>query len=837
EELDKISDDVEQLFGNKLVLSKRVYYQAEQGFNSTMPLNNDELMIPFNMNSSPCASSFPFISSELTSNDGILYGINRHNNSLILFDRFSLQNANMVVFATSGAGKSVTGDTEVLVREREGRVRLSPIGPLVESFGRERGFAPIDEELEGVARPGIEVFAFDRQLRGRWSPVTVAARKIAPDALYEFRTQGGRRVRVTGDHNMLVLRRGQVVAAKSTEVTVGECIPVPSMLPEPAQPTATLDLLTLLTGLPGVHVDRTHGATRLRSRLRTPKASLPEQLLVTPELARLLGYIVSEGHVGARCVLVTNRDQEVLADVQRCLDAIGIRWFQRRDGTVVVSARVFIALIGALGAGGLAGAKRVPPFLFNCSNTIVAEFLRAYFEGDGGVESHAVTACSKSQALLSDFAYLLTRFGITVRLAERTKQATNSGARGRYGVLTVSGQEDIGRFAEAVGFVTERKRRALSGLLGKRGNTNVDTIPIADVLREVTEMFPPLVRGMQQVTDVRNGAFQPSRAVVCSLADALEARLSEFERLRTVLAPLAELPNVAEVVQAGATDHRVNAQLWSTLGHSWQTMRSGAVAPRTATMLRALPAIGGNRWTMEELKRTIAIGFRVLDLEAKQFAPWLSYALHGRVHTNTDYAMLQRAASAVWNRYEELRQRLPEARERIARLRTLATAHMRWDPVVAVKRIPHTRERYVYDLTVDDEVFLAGHGGLFVHNSYAVKLQVARSLMFGVDVIVIDPEMEYKHLSDAVGGTYINVSLASEAKINPFDLPRPAGGEEFSAEDIIRSAVITAKGLLKLMIGPFTTEEDATIDRALLETYAKKDITPSTDLSKLTVKD
>ncbi|MDO8622575.1 MAG: DUF87 domain-containing protein, partial [bacterium] len=121
--------------------------------------------------------------------------------------------------------------------------------------------------------------------------------------------------------------------------------------------------------------------------------------------------------------------------------------------------------------------------------------------------------------------------------------------------------------------------------------------------------------------------------------------------------------------------------------------------------------------------------------------------------------------------------------------------------------------------------------------SYAIKLEVARSLMMGTDVIVIDPEMEYKHLSDAVGGTYINVSLGSDAKINPFDLPRPASGDESSAEDIIRSAVITAKGLLKLMIGPFTTEEDAVIDRALLESYAKKDITPSTDLSKLELKD
>lgn len=120
--------------------------------------------------------------------------------------------------------------------------------------------------------------------------------------------------------------------------------------------------------------------------------------------------------------------------------------------------------------------------------------------------------------------------------------------------------------------------------------------------------------------------------------------------------------------------------------------------------------------------------------------------------------------------------------------------------------------------------------------SYAVKLEVLRSMMMGVDVLIIDPEMEYKHLSEAVGGTYINISLASESKVNPFDLPRPKG-EEVSSEDIIRSAVITLKGLLKIMIGTpqgqsgkvgFTPEEDSLLDRALLEAYAKKDITADT---------
>ncbi len=109
--------------------------------------------------------------------------------------------------------------------------------------------------------------------------------------------------------------------------------------------------------------------------------------------------------------------------------------------------------------------------------------------------------------------------------------------------------------------------------------------------------------------------------------------------------------------------------------------------------------------------------------------------------------------------------------------------------------------------------------------SYAVKLEILRSLMMGSDVIVIDPEMEYRTLSDAVGGTYVNVSLASESKINPFDLPR-AVGEETSVDDILRSAVITLKGLLRIMIGQpigenkqrgFTPAEDSTLDRAIIE--------------------
>lgn len=113
-ELDEISSTLEALLGSKLIIAKQAMFQMEQGFNSTLPLGNDELAVGTNMNTEPLSTTFPFVSSELTSNDGILYGINRHNNSLVLFDRFQMENANAVVFAKSGAGKSYAVKLEIL---------------------------------------------------------------------------------------------------------------------------------------------------------------------------------------------------------------------------------------------------------------------------------------------------------------------------------------------------------------------------------------------------------------------------------------------------------------------------------------------------------------------------------------------------------------------------------------------------------------------------------------------------------------------------------------------------------------------------------------------------
>ena len=111
--------------------------------------------------------------------------------------------------------------------------------------------------------------------------------------------------------------------------------------------------------------------------------------------------------------------------------------------------------------------------------------------------------------------------------------------------------------------------------------------------------------------------------------------------------------------------------------------------------------------------------------------------------------------------------------------------------------------------------------------SYTIKLEILRYLMCGTDCIILDPENEYRFLSDAVGGSFFNISLASPNHINPFDLPTPR--EDEKAEDVLRSNVLNLVGLLRIMLGGLTPEEDAIIDQALTETYAAKDIVPETD--------
>ncbi len=125
-------------------------------------------------------------------------------------------------------------------------------------------------------------------------------------------------------------------------------------------------------------------------------------------------------------------------------------------------------------------------------------------------------------------------------------------------------------------------------------------------------------------------------------------------------------------------------------------------------------------------------------------------------------------------------------------------------------------------------VILGKSGG---GKSYTVKLEILRSMMFGTQIFVIDPENEYQYLSDMVGGTAVKISISSQDHINPFDLPAPRTDE--SPADVLRSHIVDLSGFFKLLLGTITPQEDGILDEAIRQTYASRDITPESDFANI----
>lgn len=135
-----------------------------------------------------------------------------------------------------------------------------------------------------------------------------------------------------------------------------------------------------------------------------------------------------------------------------------------------------------------------------------------------------------------------------------------------------------------------------------------------------------------------------------------------------------------------------------------------------------------------------------------------------------------------------------------------------------------------FSLENANTVILGKSGG---GKSYAVKLEILRSMMLGIDVIIIDPENEYQYLAETTGGSFFRVSLTSNDHINPFDLPKIESDEK--PEQVLRANIIILTGILKIMLGTMTPEEESILNEAINQTYASHDITPQTiDFSKKT---
>jgi intein/homing endonuclease len=880
-ELKDIENVLRSIFESKLIYIKPSSFRQKEGIHSSIPYGLDQIQALTPMNTEPLSTIFPFVSLDLSSSDGVLYGINRHNNSLILFDRFSLENANEVVFGKSGSGKSIRGTESVIIRNK-GKIRLVKIGDLVDKLIKKYGATKVDEEMEGViSPPDLEVYTFDKNLRGQWSKVTVAARKKAPKIFYKFITKSGREITTTGDHNLVILKNGKIVIAKGSEVKKGDFVPLPREISSPTETGRKIDLLKLLRRSKRIYVlagdiikknynilkranldkrfDRylykyrenraipigyfwkiknylrlkSTELKRVKIRAKNGEALYDPRLKIGSDLLKLLGYIISEGTVSKNCLIITNKDQEVIEDIWLAFKNLKVP-FYRIKGGVACASRVFLEILKSLGIKGRSEKRKIPKFIFSLGKKEISYFLSAYFEGDGGVEESrlSVAASSKSKSLISEIAYLLYYFGIIGRIGETRKKPTNLNWKKKkvYYRLVISGQDNLRKFAENINFISKRKREKLSLIIQKEENTNVDIVPeVSHVLREIYHrLFKCQLYGIQDLSNLARKHYRPSPEKLKEIIEIIEERIKRFEDLGATYKILSQLPELSTIIELGKNDRNLNEILWQNLGQSWRVVKNEGVKPLSKNAMKIIEITTGKTFSLWEVKKAIHSGFKEMDLPIGSFSKTLQSALTARPESNTSYEIIQKAAHFVWQKYQDvLENKLLKVKEKLEQLKILANSDLFWDPIVEIKKIENKKEKYVYDLTVDNGVFLAGHGGMFVHNSYFVKLEILRSLMQGIDVIVIDPENEYKMLADAVGGSFLNISLASPHHINPFDLPIPR--EDERPEDVLRSNVINLVGLMRIMLGGLTPEEDAIMDRAITETYAAKDITPNTD--------
>ena len=210
EELNRTSKELESSLGALLIIPKQAALQMEEAFKTVLPLAKDELRVTRNMDTTSLATTFPFVSSDLSDDKGVMYGINQHNGSLVVFDRFSLENYNSVVFAKSGAGKSylvklealrsLMFDTEVIIvdPENEYKTLCDSVGGQYISFGFNSAskINPFDLEVGKVAssdeenelqRKILSLYGLFKIIMGQMTPQEEAILDRALMATYKMK--------------------------------------------------------------------------------------------------------------------------------------------------------------------------------------------------------------------------------------------------------------------------------------------------------------------------------------------------------------------------------------------------------------------------------------------------------------------------------------------------------------------------------------------------------------------------------------------------------------------------------------------------------------------------
>ncbi|MEF8783787.1 MAG: LAGLIDADG family homing endonuclease [Haloarculaceae archaeon] len=421
----------------------------------------------------------------------------------------------VLLIGDPGTGKCQKFDSMVTLDDG----REVQIGELVESHLHDP--IPVDD---GVYQPvDFEVQSIDSDGSICSKQATKVWKREAPEEMYRIRTASGSELEVTPSHPLFVQSDGEWTPVRADELSEGEFVATPGRLLSAEHTSLDVDF-------------------RRVSVSNANSLSLPEQW--TPELARLLGYIIAEGHVtnqdNTKAATVTNADEEVIEDVIDCLESVDLRYTRRQHHSnedveiVVCSSTELVEFLQSLEPAIIEGSaqQQVPAQILSADTRTKSAFLRAYIEGESHISAkeREITVTSMSRELLEGIRSLL----LSLRIDSTIERRRNDSYR-----LRISGGDFV-RYVESVGLVTERKSRRAAAFEDVPQNTNTDVIPDLDrVLRRIREKLAlsQFDLGIPRTTyqHYERGDRNPSRKRLSTVVDSFQDRLGYLTELRTRL--------------------------------------------------------------------------------------------------------------------------------------------------------------------------------------------------------------------------------------------------------------------------------------------------------------
>ncbi len=440
--------------------------------------------------------------------------------------------ARQTLLGVTGSGKSVPGDTTVLVRKNS-QESWEEIGPIIDDifdrFPEKKRLAGETECIESSEIPSdyrYEAYSFDPVTKhASWRSIRQYTRHRHADPLTKVTTSCGREVTVTADHNFYTLQNGIFSLRATKDVKCGDFLPVPRRLDSPRNPLESIafiedversgsDIFARIPNFESVwkrherllhsllSSRKLHGLLRAGERIplslyRTLVSVVPEcgegamfgtkmrrfespySLPVTDELMRLIGYYVAEGHGTDKYFILSAGDEEIVHDIESIISFFGLSvWHRPESVDYQCSSALWTAWLGSV-CGKKSRGKRLPLFWPRLSDKHLSQLLRAYFSGDGGVDGLAVTCSTVSRMLASEIATALLRFGIAARIRKRHVRIPGKNSKSLVWIVSISGKGQLEAFRDHIGFIVTRKMRALEGILRDSGNTNVDVVPVS----------------------------------------------------------------------------------------------------------------------------------------------------------------------------------------------------------------------------------------------------------------------------------------------------------------------------------------------------------------------